>query len=182
MAVLVVSVAGAVTLVVRHDKPSLSARITKPNVTANPSSSTPASLAPTSQNLLVVDQAAATAPGGAAIAATLNRYFGAINNRDYLVYKRTFIIALRAGISPASFSVGVGATTDSSEQLRSISVIGAGQADAIVTFVSRQATAASAGSTSCTAWSMEFYLGQRASRYLLVAPPQRQKASSISCS
>jgi hypothetical protein len=179
-AVLAVAAVGAVTLLARHEAIQ-SARTNKPSVTARPSNSAPANVATAGQNQLVVDQAAATAPGEAAITATLNRYFNAINNRDYLTYKRTFIMALRGGISPASFNAGLGTTTDSSEQLRSITVIGAGQADAFVTFVSQQPTAASAGRLSCTAWSMEFFLGQRVSRYLLVAPPHWYEASNIGC-
>ena len=83
--------------------------------------------------------------------------------------------------SPASFSAGFGTTTDSGEELRSINVIGAGEADAFVTFLNRQATAGRRSSPTCAAWSMEFFLGQRGSRYLLIAPPLWYQVTNSSC-
>jgi hypothetical protein len=153
--------------------------IDKPRAAARASVSAPASVAPTGQNQLSVDPAAARAPHEAAIVASLNRYFHAINHHDYGVYRRMFVPALRRGLSAASFSAGFGTTTESAEQLRSISVIGAGEVDAFVMFTSRQPTA---GRPTCTAWSMELHLLRRGNRYLIAAPPLGYQASYQSCS
>jgi hypothetical protein len=180
-AVLIIAGAVAVTLVVKHDQASKSARIERPSVTAGPSSPAPASLAPSGQSQLSVDPAAATAPDETAIVASLTRYFHAINNHDYLAYKRQFILALRGALSPASFSAGFGTVTDSAEQLHSISVIGGSKVDAFVTFISRQPTAGNPASPTCTAWSTEFYFRKRGARYLLLALPQWYQVSTNSC-
>jgi hypothetical protein len=180
-AVLLIAAVAAVTLVVRHDQASSTARTAATSVAAAPTSSASASLAPNGQNQLIVDPAAATAPNEAAIAASLNRYFGAINNHDYLGYKRQFILVLRGKLSRAAFSAGFGTVNDSAEQLHNISVIGGGKVDAFVTFISQQPAADRRASPTCTAWSTEFYLGKRGTRYLLVAPPQWYQVSTSRC-
>jgi hypothetical protein len=135
--VVVLVTAGTVTVVLQHGWSRQSAPAGKPPVTAAPSSSAttsvaPASaattsVAPASANQLSVDFAAATAPDGAAITASLDRYFDAINNRDYLAYRQLFIRAVRGGLSPAAFHAEFAATVDSGEQLHSIGVIGGGR-------------------------------------------------------
>jgi hypothetical protein len=179
--VVLLAAAGAVTLVVDHGRMSRGAPAERPGVTARPSASPHASVAPAGQNQLIVDPAAATAPDEAAIVASLNRYFDAINNHSYLTYKRTFILALRGAISSASFSTEFGTTTDSDEHLRSISVIGGGKVDALVTFLSQQLTASNPRGATCTAWSIEFYLSKRGGRYLQVVQPLWHQAADRSC-
>jgi hypothetical protein len=180
--VVLIAAAGAVTLTVDHGRPSRSAVTDRPGVTARPSASPSSSVAAAGQNQLIVDPAAATAPDEAAIVASLNRYFGAINNHSYLTYKRTFILALRGAISSASFSAEFGTTADSDEHLHSISVIGGGKVDALVTFISQQLTAGNPGGATCSAWSVELYLGKRGGRYLQVAQPLWHQAADRSCS
>jgi hypothetical protein len=180
--VVLLAAAGAVSLVLEHGRVSRSAPTGRPGVAARPSASAPASVAPAGQNQLIVDPAAATAPDEAAIVAFLNRYFDAINNHSYLIYKRTFILPLRSGISSASFSAEFGTTTDSGEHLRSISVIGGGKVDALVTFLSHQLTAGNPGGATCTAWSIELYLSKRGGRYLQVAQPVWYQAADMRCS
>ena len=178
--VLLMAAVAAVTLVVQHDQGSRTARTAKTSVTAPTRSASPG-LAPSGQNRLSVDPAAATAPDEAAITASLTRYFDAINNHDYLAYKRQFILVLRGKFSPVAFSAGFGTVTDSAEQLHSISMIGGGRVDAFVTFISRQLGADGPASPTCTVWSTEFFLGKRGARYLLVAPPQWYQVSTSSC-
>jgi len=181
-AVLLLAAASAVTLVVHHDQAAQAARIDRPSVTARPSSSGSPTLGRPGSNELRVAPAAATAPNEAAIAASLTRYFDAINNHDYLVYKRTFIQPLRRRITPTSFTAEFGTAAEMDEELHSITAIGADQADAFVTFVSQQRISGHPGSSACTVWSMEFYLGRRGSRYLFVAPPQWYQAADTGCS
>jgi hypothetical protein len=180
--VVLLAAAGAVTLVVDHGRMSQSAPTERPGVTAGPSASPPASVTPAGQNQLIVDPAAATAPDEAAIVASVNRYFDAINNHSYLIYKRLFILALRGGISSVSFSAEFGTTADSDEQLHSISVIGGGKVEAFVTFMSQQLTAGNPGGATCTAWSIELYLSRRGGRYQLNAQPLWYQAAVRSCS
>jgi hypothetical protein len=181
VAVLLMAAAAAVTLVLLHGRTSQHAPIARPSVTVRPSSSARASGAATGQNQLVIDSAAATAPDEAEIVASLNRYFDAINNHQYWVYRRLFILALRGGISPASFSAQFGTTTDLGEQLHNITVVGAGQVEALVSFISQQPAAGNSGNARCTAQSGELSLGRRGSRYLLVAPPQWYQAAGSGC-
>jgi hypothetical protein len=180
--VVLIAAAGSVTLVVQRGRLSLSVGSGRPSVTATRPASAPGSGAPAGQNGLIVVSAVASAPNEAAVVAFLDRYFDAVNSHDFTVYKRLFILALRPRLSPASFSAGFGTTTDSGEQLHSISVIGGGEVDAAVTFIGRQATAGRPTDPTCTAWSVELYLSWRGTRYLLVAAPLWYQASDSGCS
>jgi hypothetical protein len=180
--VVLIAAAGAVTLVVQHGRASPSAGRGQPSAAASRPVSAPASGVPAGENHLIVAPAAASAPNEAAVVAFLDRYFDAVNDHDFAVYKRLFILALRPRLSPASFSAGFGTTTDSSEQLHSISVIGAAEVDASVTFIDRQTDAASPAASTCTASTVELYLGWRHTRYLLIAAPMRYQASDSGCS
>ncbi|HSR82653.1 MAG TPA: hypothetical protein VLM11_00545 [Streptosporangiaceae bacterium] len=153
----------------------------KVSAAARPSRSAPASAVPESQGPVSVYPAAATEPNEAAVVASLNRYFDAINHHDYGVYKRLFLPRLRGGLSAASFSAGFGTTTASVEQLHSINVTGAGEVEALVTFISHQAIAGQPTTSACTAWSIEFYLVRPWRRYLLAARPRWYQASTSSC-
>lgn len=180
--VVLVAAAGAVTLVVQHGRVSASAGNDRSSVTARRSVSAPPSTAPAGQYQLVVDPAAAAAPHEPTVAVFLDRYFVAVNNHDFADYKRLFVRALRPGLSPASFSAGLGTSTDSSEQLHGIKLIGGSGVEASVTFISRQPTFGGRRSLMCTAWRGTVSLGWRGTRYLLVAAPTWYQAPAGTCS
>jgi hypothetical protein len=171
----------AIALVGHYHVTAAGRLASKPSAAARPSRSVPASAVPASQGPVSVDPAAATAPNEAAVAASLNRYFDAINHHDYGVYKRLFLPRLRPGLSAASFSAGFGTTTASVAQLHSINVTGAGEVEAFVTFISYQAIVGQPTTSACMSWSVKFYLVRPWRRYLLAAPPRWYQASTSTC-
>jgi hypothetical protein len=181
-AVLLLAAAATEILVVAHGWANRKSPVAEPSVTVTPSVSERASIARAGQNQLSVARGAATAPHEAAIVASLNRYFDAINTHNYRVYKRQFIPALRGGLSAASFDAEFGTARYSAEQLSSIDVTGAGRVDAFVTFTSHQSAGGRPADTTCTAWNVEYYLVPRGHRYLLAAPPLWYEASDRRCS
>jgi hypothetical protein len=180
--VLLAAVAGAATLVVQHGRASQRGRDNRPGVTARPLASVPPGIAPAGENQLTIEPGAAAAPNEVAVVAFLNRYFDAVSQHEFGVYKRLFILRLRRGLTPASVSAGLGTTTDSGVQLRSISRAGSGEVAASVTYVSRQTAGGRPTDSTCTTWSIQFSLGWRGGRYLLVSPPLWYPASASSCS
>ncbi len=178
----VLIIAAAVVLLVGHrGTAGHTPQAGKDSKAARPSSSA-AKSAPTVSGLVTIAPGAATAPHEAAVVAFLNRYFHAINRHDYGAYERLFGPALRGGLSVTKFSAGYGTTRDSAETLRSIRVIGAGQIDALVTFISHQQATDSPTNTTCTGWRISLYLIRQGGRYVLGTPPEGYQPSYHSCS
>jgi hypothetical protein len=180
--------AGVSVLLVRHQSPaSPGAQAShRPQATtsssASPSSPATASASPPAAGgLLSVAPSAARAPREAAVVAVLNSYFGAIDSHSYGAYEKLFSPAQRSSLSAAAFRAGYGSTTDSAERLHSITVTGAGQFAALVTFTSHQQAAQSPTQSSCTAWRITLYLVKQGRRYLLTAPPPGYAASYRGC-
>lgn len=180
-AVLLVTTVVATVLVERYQPVAHAARADRPSATVRSATAAPATVAAIGHTQLSAGQASPTAAEAAAVAASLHRYFNAINHHDYGLYRRLFIPALRGGLSAASFRAEFGATAEAGEQLTTITVLGRGEVEAAVTLISRQLTASPANST-CTAWSVDFYLGWRGYRYQLVAPPVWSQGSYHNCS
>jgi len=180
--------AGVSVLLVRHQSPaSPGAQAShrpqaRTSSSASPSSPATASASPPAAGgLLSVAPSAARAPREAAVVAVLNSYFGAIDSHSYGAYEKLFSPAQRSSLSAAAFRAGYGSTTDSAERLHSITVTGAGQFAALVTFTSHQQAAQSPTQSSCTAWRITLYLVKQGRRYLLTAPPPGYAASYRGC-
>ena len=130
---------------------------------------------------IAVASAAAHSPHARPIVKFLTRYFTAINAHDYLAYRHLFSPAVRSGLSRAAFTAGYATTTDSLARLLSISVIGPGPLDAVVTFSSHQRPGQSPSQSSCTRWRISLFLVRTGHGYLLQAPPSGYRASFRGC-
>jgi hypothetical protein len=116
----------------------------------------------------------------APIAAFLDEYFDAINNRDYQAY-----VALRSpqaqGLTQAQFDAGYASTTDNDETLDGISSAANGDSIAQVTFTSQQSAANSATNSTCTTWNISLYLVPTGDGYLIDNPPADYHAAYAAC-
>jgi hypothetical protein len=63
-----------------------------------------------------------------------------------------------------------------------VTVIGAGQLQAAVTFTSHQQSAASPTHSSCTAWTISLYLLREGHTYVIESPPASYRATAAACS
>jgi hypothetical protein len=131
--------------------------------------------------LVAVDHAAAAAPHSDAVVAFLDRYFSAINERDYLAYRRLFSPAVRGGLSDAVFGARYAGTRDSRVTLRKIRVLGPGAVEALITFTSHQKPGDSQTQSSCTIWRVSLALIARAHRYVIESPPTGSRGSFSNC-
>ncbi len=175
--------------------PSAHATVTSPSRLA---SSTPApSPAPSAASLTPSPTAPANpspsptgvsiAPGVAANSATpavqalLNRYFTAINTRNYTAYNSLLDAQLQASDTSSSFYSGYATTKDSAETLTSIADTGAGDLAATVSFTSHQNPADSINNSSCTMWTITLYLVPQGSSYVITAPPSSYHSTHLNC-
>ena len=115
------------------------------------------------------------------VTALLDRYFTAINTRDYAAYAGVLDRQRRRHETAASFRSGYGSTTDSDETLTGISAIGSGGVAASVTFISHQKPADSLEHSSCTRWAITLYLVRHGTGYLIELPPAGYRASYQAC-
>ena len=113
--------------------------------------------------------------------ALLDRYFTAINARDYAAYAGLLDRQRRRHETAASFRSGYGSTTDSDETLTAISDTGSGDLAASVTFTSHQKPADSLEHSSCTRWAITLYLVRHGTGYLIETPPAGYRAYYQAC-
>ncbi len=179
--VLVIAGASAAILLARHDKPHVASG-PKPATTSSPRPTSAPTASTADGGLITADPPAASAPHSTAVVAFLTRYFTAINDHDYAAYRRLFSPSLRGGLSPTAFASGYGSSKDSQATLHSISVPGAGQIVAAVTFTSHQQATASATNSSCTDWSISLYLIRQGHSYVIESPPAGYQSTSSPCS
>ena len=131
--------------------------------------------------VVAVAPGAASNPAARRVAALLDRYFTAINRRDYAAYA-TLLDRRRLRSDPAaSFEGGYASTTDSDETLTRISAVGSGNVAASVTFISHQKPAISLDHSSCTLWSITLYLVRHGTGYMIGTPPRGYWASYQVC-
>lgn len=124
---------------------------------------------------------AASNPAARRVAALLDRYFTAINRRDYAAYARLLDRRRLRSDPAASFEEGYASTTDSGETLTRISAVGSGNVAASLTFISHQKPAISLDHSSCTLWSITLYLVRHGTGYLIGTPPRGYWASYQAC-
>jgi hypothetical protein len=158
---------------------------TSPSAPASsgPASSGPASSGPASAppaGLASLAPAAALYPGAGAIEAVVNRYFQAINGRDYAAYQATQSPGI--AMTEPQFQAGFKSTRDSNVLITGITTMPGGQPAADVTFTSRQQPQDGPDGESCTNWHVTMYFDGGAGTYTVGAPPNGYKAAYQACS
>jgi hypothetical protein len=149
---------------------------------SGPASSGPASSGPASAppaGLASLAPAAALYPGAGAIEAVVNRYFQAINGRDYAAYQATLSPGI--AMSESQFQAGFESTRDSDVLITEITTMPGGQPAADVTFTSRQQPRDGPEGESCTNWRVTMYFDGSAGTYTIGAPPNGYKAAYQAC-
>jgi len=120
-------------------------------------------------------------PATPQVTALLDRYFTAINTRDYAGYAGLLDRQRRRHETASAFRSGYSSTTDSDATLTGISATGSGGVAASVTFTSHQKPAKSLDHSSCTLWSITLYLVRGAGGYLIGTPPPGYLAYYQAC-
>ncbi|MCW2934753.1 MAG: hypothetical protein JWM19_5715 [Actinomycetia bacterium] len=137
---------------------------TTPATTASPGSSGPAST-------VTLSQAAKTSPTATQVQTLFNRYFNAINTRNYSEYTGTLDATMQANSTQQHFDSGYASTKDSNEVINSITSNGDGSLTANVSFSSTQAPSNSVDNSSCNKWTLSLPLVPQGSGYVLSTPP-----------
>jgi hypothetical protein len=145
---------------------------------STPGSSVPASAPPA--GLASLAPAAALYPGAGAIEGVINRYFRAINGRDYSAYVTTQ--SPGNAITAPQFQAGFESTRDSDVLITGITTMPDGRPAADVTFTSRQQPQDGPEGQTCTDWHVSMYFDGNAGSYTIGAPPNGYKASYQACS
>jgi hypothetical protein len=146
------------------------------------SPSTPAGSAPASAppaGLASLAPAAALYPGASAIESVVNRYFQAINGRDYAAYQATQSPGI--AMTASQFQAGFASTRDSAVLITGITTMRGGQPAADVTFTSRQQPQDGPDGETCTNWHVTMYFDVSAGTYTIGAPPNGYKAAYRAC-
>ena len=130
--------------------------------------------------LATLAPAAALYPGAVAIEKVVNRYFQAINGRDYAAYQATQSPGI--AMTESQFQAGFKSTRDSDVLITGITSGFDGRPAADVTFTSRQQPQDGPEGQSCTNWRVTMYFDGSAGTYTIGAPPNGYKASYQACS
>ena len=116
------------------------------------------------------------------VAALLDRYFAAVNHREYRAYARLF--AQPRQLTPREFAWGYRTSHDSRAVLAGISALKGGL-KATVTFTSHQDPAQSPDHSSCIDWRITLFLHQfrpgTQPAYLIGMPPAGYRAGLQAC-
>ena len=123
---------------------------------------------------------AALYPGASAIEAVINRYFQAINGRDYAAYRATQ--SPGNAMTAPQFQAGFESTRDSDVLITGITTMPDGSPAADVTFASQQQPQDGPDGESCTNWHVTMYFDGSAGTYTIGASPNGYKASYQACS
>jgi hypothetical protein len=123
--------------------------------------------------------AAALYPGASAIEAVVNRYFQAINGRDYAAYQATQSPGI--AMTEPQFQAGFRSTRDSDVLITAISTGPDGNPAADMTFTSRQQPQDGPEGEFCTTWRVTMYFDGSAGTYTIGAPPNGYKAAYQAC-
>jgi hypothetical protein len=128
--------------------------------------------------IVTVTPRLAHSPLAQPVAALLDRYFAAINHRDYRQYLRLF--GRWHQVAPRRFRLGYRSTRDSHAVLLGVAGAQRGLV-ATVTFQSRQGPAASPDHARCDEWTIKLYLRRAGHNYLIVPPPAGYQARYHAC-
>ena len=153
---------------------------------SGPSASTTVSAAPTGTGAPVVTgtgtgvvqvaPALADHPETAEVRFLLDRYFTAVNRRDYPAYRATLVPGPRLK-SEAQFRADFASTQDSAIRLLNLRDDGAGGLVAAVDFVSRQAPDAAPDGATCLHWVISYRLVRLAGALRIDVVPNREPDS-----
>jgi hypothetical protein len=169
--------AGAAAVLRASAPPSPSTPAGSGSAGSGPAGSGPASAPP--GDLASLAPAAALYPGASAIEAVINRYFQAVNSRDYAAYQATQSPGI--AMTASQFQAGFESTQDSDVLITGITTMPGGQSAADVTFTSRQQPQDGPEGESCTNWHVTMYLDDSAGTYTIGAPPNGYKAAYRAC-
>ena len=111
-------------------------------------------------------------------AALLDRYFAAVNQRDYPAYERLFA---QRHLTPREFAWGYRTSHDSKAVLAGVSPLWDGL-KATVTFTSHQNPAVSPDHSSCIDWTITLFLHRAGATYVIGKPPAGYRANLHACS
>jgi hypothetical protein len=111
------------------------------------------------------------------VAALLDRYFAAVNHRNYPAYERLFA---QRHLTPREFAWGYRTSHDSKAVLAGVSSLKGGL-KATVTFTSHQDPAGSPDHSSCIDWRITLYLHRAGATYLIGRPPTGYRAELHAC-
>jgi hypothetical protein len=111
----------------------------------------------------------------------LNRYFSAINSRNYAAYQSLLDAQQQAGNSRSTFDSGFATTRDSNEVLTGIEQTGGGHLTANVSFTSHQNPANSADGSACNNWQISLFLVPDGTTYVMTAAPAGYRAIYTDC-
>jgi hypothetical protein len=196
VAALIITVAAAMAgagtwYVVRKAPAARPPAVLPASAPASPSGpSAPAALGPVSSGptgpasappagLASLAPAAALYPGASAIESVVNRYFRAINGRDYSAYQATQSPGI--AMTASQFQAGFESTQDSDVLITGITTMPGGQPAADVTFTSRQQPQDGPEGEPCTNWHVTMYFDGSAGTYTIGAPPNGYKAAYQAC-
>jgi hypothetical protein len=135
---------------------------------------------PAPPGLVSLAPAAALYPGASAIEGVINRYFQAINGRDYAAYQATQSPGY--AMTASQFQTGFESTRDSDVLITGISSGPDGRPAVNVTFTSRQQPNDGPEGESCTNWRVMMFLDGSAGAYTIGAPLNGYKAAYQACS
>jgi hypothetical protein len=148
------------------------------------SPATSASSTPTPSPTLSLVAISPSVPSSAAepqVETLLSHYFHGINTHSYPEYSSTLNSAQLASQSQSKFESGYSSTTDSAMTLTGLSDNGNGGLVATVTFTSHQSPSDSVDHSSCNAWTLNFYLVQQGSGYLIGPAPSGYQPTYSDC-
>jgi hypothetical protein len=150
---------------------------------ASPSASPSASATPTPTQTGTVRVAPGVAgnPEEPQVEAYLNRYFSAINTRNYSAYQSLLDAQQQQGNSRSKFDSGFATTKDSNEVLTGIQDTGGGTLTANVSFTSRQSPGDSVDGSACNNWRISLFLVSHGTSYVMTAAPASYQAGYTDC-
>jgi hypothetical protein len=135
---------------------------------------------PAGTSVVAVSSAAAQNPDVSKVQVLLERYFAAINAKNYAEYSSLLDAQMQEPES--SFASGYRTTQDTAETLTSLTGTSGGGLAATVSFTSRQNPADSIYHMACTVWTITLYLQPSAAGgYLIGAPPPGYQPAHQSC-
>jgi hypothetical protein len=111
------------------------------------------------------------------VAALLNRYFAAVNHRDYQAYAHLFA---QRHLTPREFAWGYRTSHDSTAVLVGVGPLKGGL-KATVTFTSHQNPAGSPDHSSCIDWRITLFLHRAGPVYRIGMPPPGYRAAVHAC-
>jgi hypothetical protein len=141
----------------------------------------PVTPSPARTGTVRVAAVAAGNPAEPRVEAYLNRYFSAINTRNYGAYQGLLDAQEQQANSRSTFDSGYATTKDSNEVLTGIEDTGGGNLTANVSFTSRQNPANSVDGRACNNWRISLYLAPRGSSYVMTAAPAGYHAQYTDC-